>query len=1039
MSFGYREATVSPQSQKHDPSGANWRIWDLHVHTPASIIQHYGDGTDETWNKYLSDLEALPEDFKVLGINDYIFLDGYKRILAERQNGRLANLDLVLPVVELRLDKFGGTDSSLSRVNFHVLFSEELDAEVIEQQFIQALSRAYKLSPGLSSLEGEWKGVATRKALEDLGRKIIASVPETERCNFGSPLVEGFNGLNFHLDDVLDVLNSPYFRGKHLTAVGKTEWWNIKWNDKSIADKKNVINSANLVFISSDTVQDYDKAKQSLDGAGVNSRLLDCSDAHSYSNSTHKDRIGNCLTWIKADTTFRGLELAAIEPDERFFVGDIPPQVLSVRQNKTKYFDCVTIKRNLPRATAFRERWFDAEIPVNSGLVAIIGNKGSGKSALADAVGLLGNAQSKASFSFLNNERFCRPPENKARFFDGCLFWKDASKDSARLDSEVSALKVEKLRYVPQDYFETICTQLPSAQESQFDKELKSVIFSHIPDRDKLRKSSLEDLLRHKVNEIDSALSKTVDQIENTNLDIWTIESHLTHEYAISLSAKLDEKKAELAAFDKEKPGKFVKSASVKAKVTPSIKRLESSMRTFENRKISAEERQAEITEDLDTIHQVKEKIDDFRSDFVELTEELQGLLEPFKLTAEDLIEIKVDENPIVRIEKELISEKRQLGRKLDAKNPNGLDMKLKNMETQLKGLRERLDAPGRAYEEHKRKLEEWTKKRTELVGTKRKTGSYANLSAQIDELKSFPGRLEQMYSKRRRLCKQAYACLQKQKAVYQELYAPIQEFVAEHPDISDRIRLKFGVSIVESGFVETFLEMINLSKTGAFAGSVEAKKAVRDILDRHDLSTEDGAVAFAEEIVAKLTGKDSTSAEGRSVAEQLKKGKAPNDVYSFLFSFRYLQPRYVLRLGSKDLQQLSPGERGALLIIFYLLIDKDTKPLVIDQPETNLDNETVTKLLVPAIKKAKQKRQIVMVTHNPILAVVCNADQVIVASMDKTAENRVEYESGAIENPVINKRIVDILEGTLPAFDNRNLKYIRDLYPDRIGEVERS
>jgi hypothetical protein len=294
------------------------------------------------------------------------------------------------------------------------------------------------------------------------------------------------------------------------------------------------------------------------------------------------------------------------------------------------------------------------------------------------------------------------------------------------------------------------------------------------------------------------------------------------------------------------------------------------------------------------------------------------------------------------------------------------------------------------------------------------------------------------MYSRRRRLCKQAYGFLQKQRAVYQELYAPIQEFVAENPEIGTRIHLKFDVSIVESGFIETFLEMINLSKPGAFAGSVEGKSAVRDILDKYDLNTEDGAVAFAEEVAARLNGKDGTSKEGRSVIEQLKKGKTPNELYSFLFSFRYLQPRYVLQIGSKDLRQLSPGERGALLVIFYLLIDKDTKPLVIDQPETNLDNETITTLLVPAIKKAKQKRQIVMVTHNPILAVVCNADQVIVASMDKTAESRVDYETGAIENPVINRRIIDILEGTLPAFDNRNLKYFRDLYSNQFEAVIR-
>jgi predicted ATPase len=96
----------------------------------------------------------------------------------------------------------------------------------------------------------------------------------------------------------------------------------------------------------------------------------------------------------------------------------------------------------------------------------------------------------------------------------------------------------------------------------------------------------------------------------------------------------------------------------------------------------------------------------------------------------------------------------------------------------------------------------------------------------------------------------------------------------------------------------------------------------------------------------------------------------------------------------------------------------------VIDQPEENLDNQTVVDFLVPSVKEAKERRQIILVTHNPNLAVVCDADQVIYAYLDKNDNNRISYESGAIENPTINQRIVDILEGTRRAFDNRDGKY---------------
>ena len=122
--------------------------------------------------------------------------------------------------------------------------------------------------------------------------------------------------------------------------------------------------------------------------------------------------------------------------------------------------------------------------------------------------------------------------------------------------------------------------------------------------------------------------------------------------------------------------------------------------------------------------------------------------------------------------------------------------------------------------------------------------------------------------------------------------------------------------------------------------------------------------------------------------------------------------------------RQLSPGERGTLLLVFYLLIDKRDVPLIIDQPEENLDNQTIATMLVPAIKFAKNMRQIVLVTHNPNLAVVCDADQIVHAEIDKSNNNRITYTSGAIEYPPVTEQIVDILEGTKPAFDLRDAAY---------------
>lgn len=66
--------------------------------------------------------------------------------------------------------------------------------------------------------------------------------------------------------------------------------------------------------------------------------------------------------------------------------------------------------------------------------------------------------------------------------------------------------------------------------------------------------------------------------------------------------------------------------------------------------------------------------------------------------------------------------------------------------------------------------------------------------------------------------------------------------------------------------------------------------------------------------------------------------------------------------------------------------------------------------MLVKCIKAAKQRRQVIMVTHNPNLAVVCDAEQIICATCDKTT-NTFNYVSGGIESPVIKSTVVEILK----------------------------
>ncbi|MDD3744069.1 MAG: DNA repair protein, partial [Lentimicrobiaceae bacterium] len=131
--------------------GSVWRKWDLHVHTPASVVQNYGGDTSQAWDRFVDDLEKMPQELSVLGINDYLFIDGYRRLRNMKLEGRLQNIETLFPVVEFRLAKFAGHDKML-RLNYHIIFAEDLDPDIIEDQFLIHLRSGLNVSAEYASI-----------------------------------------------------------------------------------------------------------------------------------------------------------------------------------------------------------------------------------------------------------------------------------------------------------------------------------------------------------------------------------------------------------------------------------------------------------------------------------------------------------------------------------------------------------------------------------------------------------------------------------------------------------------------------------------------------------------------------------------------------------------------------------------------------------------------------------------------------------------------------------------------------------------------
>lgn len=265
---------------------------------------------------------------------------------------------------------------------------------------------------------------------------------------------------------------------------------------------------------------------------------------------------------------------------------------------------------------------------------------------------------------------------------------------------------------------------------------------------------------------------------------------------------------------------------------------------------------------------------------------------------------------------------------------------------------------------------------------------------------------------------------LEGQRKSRENLFKPVQDLIQGNSLIRDEYKLRFQATLGGSADVvaAALFDLIK-QNAGEFRGIDEGYVAIRSLADKYDFN---GRVDV-QEFISELYSKVAAAAGGKAaigIRSLLRKDKSATDVYDLLFGLSFLEPRYSLLFQETQIEQLSPGQRGALLLIFYLLVDKGRNPIILDQPEENLDNETVVSLLVPVLTEAKKKRQIIMVTHNPNLAVVCDAEQVIWSVFDRKNGSQISYVAGAIESPAINEHVVNVLEGTMPAFNNRRNKY---------------
>jgi hypothetical protein len=122
-----------------------------------------------------------------------------------------------------------------------------------------------------------------------------------------------------------------------------------------------------------------------------------------------------------------------------------------------------------------------------------------------------------------------------------------------------------------------------------------------------------------------------------------------------------------------------------------------------------------------------------------------------------------------------------------------------------------------------------------------------------------------------------------------------------------------------------------------------------------------------------------------------------------------------------RDFARLSLGQQQSVLLSI-LLFSTSNEPLVIDQPEDNLDSEFIYKTFVRSLRKVKETRQVIVVTHNANIAVLGDAE--LIVPLRASSDKSVIRDRGSIDSPKTKELACTILEGSADAFRKRMRMY---------------
>lgn len=256
--------------------------------------------------------------------------------------------------------------------------------------------------------------------------------------------------------------------------------------------------------------------------------------------------------------------------------------------------------------------------------------------------------------------------------------------------------------------------------------------------------------------------------------------------------------------------------------------------------------------------------------------------------------------------------------------------MQIQKLTKKIEELSNTLDEPNKKYKKYQLELNSWTEKIQRINGDATKVDTISYFEKELQKIETdYKEEIKLLETQRESILEDIYGKVSEQIEILKKYYKAVQDFIDNNKIVNDNVNLKFNVTISANSFKENFIKYIDMGKTGTYYRN---NSRIDEIMDETEFSTLESIKSFTKKIIHSLEYNEAIKSDEKvQILNQLRDKDKYNELLDYIFSLEYLNVQYELRLGEKSLESLSPGEKGLLLLVFYLLIDKDDCPLIID------------------------------------------------------------------------------------------------------------